>query len=205
MINQRQLYLTNCSIIDATSPDPRGASVLIDGDTIKEVRESADATPPDGAEVIDLNGAYLLPGLWDVHIHPGRGIPDSEARDEPMAERTIRAGRDCMRALSLGITSLRAVGERHFIDVAWKRAFASGLFVGPTIYSCGYFLTTTAGHFLKSGTALELDGPVEFRNAIREQIKNGVDFIKLNLTGGVRRGHCGRSLEPDLRRRDSGR
>jgi imidazolonepropionase-like amidohydrolase len=71
------------------------------------------------------------------------------------------------------------------MDVAWKRAFDSGQFVGPRVYACGYFLTTTGGHFLTTGHALECDGPYGFVKAIREQIKNGVDHIKLNLSGGI--------------------
>ena len=156
---------------------------------IQDVTPSSHAASST-ANVIDLAGAFVLPGLWDVHTHIGRGIPDIEARDEPIAERTIRAGQNCIDALNLGITGIRVVGEKEFIDVAWKRAFDSGQFVGPSLFTCGYFITTTAGHFLKSGCAIEVDGPDEYRRVIREQIKNGVDFIKLNLTGGVmgRRG-----------------
>jgi len=71
------------------------------------------------------------------------------------------------------------------MDVAWKRAFDSGQYVGPRLYACGHFLTTTGGHFLTSGHAHECDGPYGFVKAIREQIKRGVDHIKLNLSGGI--------------------
>ncbi len=185
MAQEHVLVLRDCVIIDATSPSPREGSVVVVGEHIQEVTDSRRPSIPSGAEVIDLGGAFLLPGLWDVHVHIGRGVPDSEARDESVAERTIRAGSNCMDALALGITGIRVVGERDFIDVAWKRAFDSGRAVGPTLFTCGYFLTTTAGHFLRSGCALEVDGPEGFRRAVREQIKNGVDFIKLNMTGGV--------------------
>ena len=53
------------------------------------------------------------------------------------------------------------------------------------MFACGNFLTTTGGHFLTSGHARECDGPYGFVNAVREQIKNGVDHIKLNLSGGI--------------------
>jgi imidazolonepropionase-like amidohydrolase len=69
--------------------------------------------------------------------------------------------------------------------VAWKRAIESGQHLGPRLFASGYFLTTTGGHFLTSGHALEVDGPYGFVQAIREQIKNGVDHIKLNLSGGI--------------------
>ena len=184
MTDTQTLVLSNCYLIDATSPTPREASVFIADGRIQDVTPSSHAASST-ANVIDLAGAFVLPGLWDVHTHIGRGIPDIEARDEPIAERTIRAGQNCINALNLGITGIRVVGEKEFIDVAWKRAFDSGQFVGPSLFTCGYFITTTAGHFLKSGCAIEVDGPDEYRRVIREQIKNGVDFIKLNLTGGV--------------------
>ena len=61
----------------------------------------------------------------------------------------------------------------------------SGQHLGPRLFASGYFLTTTGGHFLTSGHALEVDGPYGWVKAIREQIKNGVDHIKLNLSGGI--------------------
>ena len=60
------------------------------------------------------------------------------------------------------------------LDVAWERAFNSGQHVGPRLFASGYFLTTTGGHFMTSGHALEVDGPDGWVKAIREQIKNGV-------------------------------
>jgi imidazolonepropionase-like amidohydrolase len=80
---------------------------------------------------------------------------------------------------------VRCAGSAHFMDVAWKRAFDTWQYVGPRVFASGYFLTTTGGHFLTSGHARECDGPYGFVQAIREQIKNGVDHIKLNLTGGI--------------------
>ncbi|MCH7594605.1 MAG: amidohydrolase family protein [Chloroflexi bacterium] len=186
MTEPGRVIIRNCQVIDATSPEPRDATVVIEGSRIADVVPAGGdvRAATDGIE-IDLNGGWLLPGLWDVHTHIGRGIPDPGWRDETIAERTTRAGRDCMDALRLGITGMRVVGEREYVDVAWKRAFDSGQFIGPSLFTCGWFITTTAGHFLRSGTAVEVDGPVEYRKAIRENIKNGVDFIKLNLTGGI--------------------
>ena len=185
MTDNSRLVLNNCHIIDANNPSPKPASVVVEGGQIVDVLSSPPPQATAEATVIDLKGGFLLPGLWDVHTHIGRGIPDHEARDESTAERTVRAGRNCTDILNLGFTGLRVVGERDFIDVAWKRAYDSGMFVGPSLFTCGYFITTTAGHFLSSGCAIEVDGPEGYRRAIREQIKNGVDFIKLNMTGGV--------------------
>ena len=104
----------------------------------------------------------------------------------PLADQVTLFGHRLMAALTeSGITGLRCAGAHHYMDVAWKRAFDSGQYVGPRLFASGHFLTTTGGHFLTSGHALECDGPYGFVKAIREQIKNGVDHIKLNLSGGI--------------------
>lgn len=135
------------------------------------------------AQVVDLKGAWLMPGLWDVHIHPDY-FPSLAEMSLP--EQTTLFGHKLQQALlESGIVGLRSAGAHHYMDVAWKRAFDSGQHLGPRLFAAGHFLTTTGGHFLNSGHALECDGPYGFVHAIREQIKNGVDHIKLNLSGGI--------------------
>ena len=175
------LILTNANLIDCVTegvtPD---ATVFIEDDRIVEVGYSHASS--SSASVIDLRGAFLLPGLWDVHIHPEYPVPPGAT----VAQETANFGRALSLALTEGgVTAVRCGGAAHFMDVAWKRAFDSGDVVGPRVFASGYFLTTTGGHFLTSGQARECDGPYGFVQAIREQIKNGVDHIKLNLTGGI--------------------
>src|SRR2546427_12235293 len=63
--------LTNATLIDCVNPRPiPGASVAIEDGRIAEVLDASRAPDTGGAEVTDLGGAYLLPGLWHVHIHP---------------------------------------------------------------------------------------------------------------------------------------
>jgi len=175
--------LTNATLIDGVNPRPvPGASVTIENGRIVEVLDGGRSPDTRQTEVIDLGGAYLLPGLWDVHIHPDYLASTGAS----IAEQTAIFGHRLMEALTeSGVVGVRCAGAAHFMDVAWKRAFDSGRYVGPRVFACGYFLTTTGGHFLTSGHARECDGPYGFVRAIREQIKNGVDHIKLNLTGGI--------------------
>ena len=174
--------LTHATLIDCVNPVPRAdVSLVLEEGRIKEILAAA----PEGAGdalIIDLKGAYLLPGLWDVHIHPDFPQP----AEMSLAEQVTLFGHKMMAALTeSGITGMRCAGSHHYMDVAWKRAFDSGQHVGPRLFASGYFLTTTGGHFLTSGHALEVDGPYGWVTAIREQIKNGVDHIKLNLSGGI--------------------
>src|SRR5712672_2442671 len=175
--------LTNATLIDCVQPKAvAGAAVLIENGRIREIRADGSAPAAGGATEINLRGAYLMPGLWDVHIHPDYYLP----AEMPLADQVTLFGHRMMAALTeSGITGLRCAGAHHYMDVAWKRAFDSGQYVGPRLFASGHFLTTTGGHFLTSGHALECDGPYGFVKAIREQIKNGVDHIKLNLSGGI--------------------
>ena len=175
--------LTNATVIDGVNPRPvPGASVTVENGRIVEVLDASRSPDTRQAEVIDLGGAYLLPGLWDVHIHPDYLASTGAS----IAEQTAIFGYRMMEALTeSGVIGLRCAGSAHFMDVAWKRAFDAGQYVGPRLFASGHFLTTTGGHFLTSGHARECDGPYGFVRAIREQIKNGVDHIKLNLTGGI--------------------
>ncbi len=177
------LVLTNSNLIDAVNPGVTAdATVIVDNDRIAGITTGAHSPRGGSDQVMDLRGAYLLPGLWDVHIHPEYPVPPGTTP----AQETANFGRALSLALTeAGVTGVRCGGAAHYMDVAWRRVFDSGDVAGPRVFACGHFLTTTGGHFLTSGQALECDGPYGFVQAIREQIKNGVDHIKLNLTGGI--------------------
>ena len=175
--------LTNATLIDCVDPKPAAnTTVVVDDGRIAEIVKGSRPDIARDASAIDLHGAYLLPGLWDVHIHPDY----LSLAEVPLPQQVAIFGHRLMSALTeSGIIGFRCAGTHHFMDVAWKRAFDAGQYVGPRLYACGHFLTTTGGHFLTTGHALECDGPYGFVKAIREQIKNGVDHIKLNLSGGI--------------------
>ena len=177
-----RLVLTNATLIDCVNPTPvAGASVVVEDGRITEITDGRRSPANQDSQIIDLNGAYLLPGLWDVHIHPEYAAPNIT-----VAQQTSNFGRNLMQGMVHGgVVGVRCGGAGHFMDVAWRNTFASGELDGPRVFACGNFLTTTGGHFLTSGHARECDGPYGFVNAVREQIKNGVDHIKLNLSGGV--------------------
>ena len=179
----RPLVLSGVNVIDGVSPTPiMDASVTIEDGRIAEVAYGSNSPDTRDAQVLELDGAYLLPGLWDVHVHPEYPIEPGST----VAQQTADFGAQLSGALTNGgVTSVRCGGAANFMDVAWKRIFDSGKMTGPRVFASGYFLTTTGGHFLTSGQAKECDGPYGFVQAIREQMKGGVDHIKLNLSGGI--------------------
>ncbi len=175
------VVLANAHVIDCVRPGVRAASVTVEDGRIVDVADGG-GTVPAGARVIDVAGGYLLPGLWDVHVHlEWPRVPAATA-----AELTVQyAANAAQGLLESGVTAIRTAGTPHFIDVALKHAYAAGRLVGPRIFAAGWFLTTTAGHALGTGFAKTCDGPMGFVRAIREQMENGVDHVKLNLSGGV--------------------
>ena len=177
------LVLANTRLIDCVHPGVTpGVRVTIDDGRIVDLGSAGASAPRKGAQVIDLAGAYVLPGLWDVHVH----LEWPRVPAATVAELTVQYATNALRGLvEAGVTSIRTAGTPHFIDVALKRAYASGRLVGPRIFAGGWFLTTTAGHALGTGFAKPCDGPMGFVRAIREQMESGVDHVKLNLSGGV--------------------
>jgi imidazolonepropionase-like amidohydrolase len=176
------IVLANANVIDGVRPGVTPAErVTIEDGRIAEVA-GRGGTAPAGAQVIDLGEAYLLPGLWDVHVH----LEWPRLAAGAVAELTVQYAANAAEGLlESGVTSIRTAGTPHFIDVALKRAQATGRLVGPRIFAGGWFLTTTAGHALGTGFARTCDGPTGFVRAIREQMENGVDHVKLNLSGGI--------------------
>ena len=107
-----------------------------------------------------------------------------------VAEQVIQHYYNAQRGLTeAGVVGIRSAGVVHFGDVALKRAFDSGQHVGPRTFASGYILTTTAGHGQTTGYTKAYtkacDGPDSFVRAVRENIQNGVDRIKLQMSGGI--------------------
>ena len=175
--------VTNCHLIDGVSDEAKTeATIAIDGGRIVDIATNGNVVETSETHMIDAKGGWLLPGLWDVHVH----LMHPDPPPPTLPERVIRYGRNAMEGLIKGgVTGIRGGGVEHWIDVAWREAFNSGGFLGPRIFASGYFLTTTGGHATRWPFASQCDGPVGFAQAIREQIMHGVDHVKLNLTGGI--------------------
>ena len=182
-VKNLRLILTNCTLIDCVNPDPKPhATVIIRAGRISDIQDGGTPSHRNKDLIIDLKGSYLLPGLWDVHIHPEHPNPPGTT----VAQLTAAFGQNLQSGLrEAGVTAVRSGGAGHFMDVAWREAFSGAGPAGPRIFACGNFLTTTGGHFLTSGHAKECNGPYGYAEAIREQIKHDVDHIKLNLSGGI--------------------
>ena len=181
-----RIILTNCTVIDCTGKaSMEDMTVVIEGEKIAGLKPGVyqPAVEEEEVRVFDLEGGYVLPGLWNVHTHvsglfPHLGDTQHRMASESVIDCAIRAGRNCLDALRAGVTGIRVVGARDYTDVAWRDAFNAGVFVGPRLFVCGEAISVTGGW------GPGVDGPYEMRKAVRERLKHGVDQIKLIVSGG---------------------
>lgn len=173
-------------IITGTDRPPieRGV-VVVDGSLIKAVGREDEVSIPSDVEVIDRGEETLLPGLVDAHSHvsviPGLGDQIGQLR-APAVESLLRAVANLRADLKSGVTTMRVLGEEHFIDIELKRAIEAGQIPGPRLVVAGRQIVASNGH----GAALTVtDGVDEVRKRVRENLRAGADVIKLFMTGGV--------------------
>jgi len=178
------LVLSGARIIDGTGAEPvRGRSVVVEKGVITAVVEDARAPRGNG---VDLAGHTLLPGLINCHVHLCLGAeadPVRPVREEPVALTAIKALLRARETARAGVTTVRDLGGREYVEIAARRAIQEGLIDGPRILVAGRPVCMTGGHGHWLGR--EADGPDDARKAVREQLKAGADVIKIIATGGV--------------------
>jgi len=178
------VVLSGARIIDGTGAEPvRGRSVVVEGGVITAVVDDARAPRGNG---VDLAGHTLLPGLINCHVHLCFGAeadPVRPLREEPLALTAIKALLRARETARAGVTTVRDLGGREYVEIAARRAIQEGLIDGPRILAAGRPVCMTGGHGHWLGR--EADGPDDARKAVREQLKAGADVIKIIATGGV--------------------
>ena len=189
------IVLTNCAVVDALREQPLAdAGVWIDGGRIAavgpvdEVLAEAERAMP--VDVLDLEGAHVIPGLMNMHVHFGLALPGQTAfLSEGVAARTLRMAANARAALEAGVTTVRLLGEWQGTDMALRDAIESGAVPGPRIFTAGAWVVCTGGHAHAFG--VEADGADGFRQAVRAQLRAGVDLIKICISGGIAGQHEG--------------
>jgi imidazolonepropionase-like amidohydrolase len=194
---KKSIVFKNTFLIDGISDTPlKNAFVFVEDSEIRYAGVAEDRRIEENADadVFDLKGMTLMPGLIDTHIHLSLdGSPNYFDRmiTESPALTAVRAVPKVKRIVESGFTTIRTMGEKGRIDIALKTAIDSGDIVGPRIQTSGSCLTITGGHgdMFPEHVRIEdlariVDGPVESRKAAREQLKAGADNIKLMATGG---------------------
>ena len=161
------------------------ATVLVEGEKIVKVAEGNVSIPKD-AQKVPIEGQMLLPGFIDSHVHlcmDSSPDPMTSVLSESQTMTALKAANFAKQTLLAGVTSVRDMGGKDGIDIGIRQAINSGLIPGPRMLASGKLICMTGGHGWQVG--LEVNGVDEVRKAAREQIKAGVDIVKLMATGGV--------------------
>jgi imidazolonepropionase-like amidohydrolase len=170
------------------------AEIRVEGERIAQVGEHVDH--PAGAEIIDLGDRTLLPGLIDVHVHLflHPGAEDLQTIEESVPQRTIQAALAARDDLMAGFTAERDMGTEGAgsADTAVRNAINKGLIPGPRLRISGNAIDILGGHEDANrynpeqhvlSNAARANGAAELVSVIREQFKEGADFIKIYETG----------------------
>jgi imidazolonepropionase-like amidohydrolase len=188
----------NARLIDGGGGEPvKNAAVRVEGSRITHVGLTSDwPENPDGNQrVIDLGGKTLMPGLTEGHFHISfwgvRELPDLDLK-LPCELTTIYAVKNAELILRCGYTSAASAGALHRVDVTIRDAINEGLIAGPRLAASGRDICATSGmldwnpsfwRLGMEGLAMFADGVEEVRKAVRVNIGEGCDVIKLYVTG----------------------
>jgi len=183
----------NARVLDATGAKPFAADVLIENNRIKTIARDLGQIDGAGADEIDADGRTLMPGMVEGHAHitfVGIELP-SELGEMPPEDHTIKTAANARLLLDHGFTSAySAASAKPRIDVAIREAIAEGILVGPRLRAASPEITVTAGlgderkaHLYRESFGMIGDGPEELRKVCRLCIREGIDNLKINISG----------------------
>lgn len=170
-------------------------SVLVEDNTIIEVGRQGQVRAENGAQIINLSGKTLVPGLMDMHVHLGSDAEDNflASKGNSVPRITVKAVKNAKKTLMAGFTTVRNLGGKGYSVIGVRDGINAGEVVGPRIWAAGHSVSITGGHCddnfsppeAHSVSAGVADGPWAVRAKVRENIKYGANTIKVCATGGV--------------------
>ena len=188
---QPQLF-TNVMIFDGEGTSPFPGEVLVEGKRIKTVAPGGGIAR-DGAAIIDGDGNTLMPGLTEAHSHVTytNFVRLKEMGDIPPEEHVLIAAENAKTMLDAGFTSLySAASSKWRTEIVIRNAINAGKIPGPRLRAASPEIVATGGlgdenmlHRSHQGIEIIADGADEVRKVVRTLIREGVDTIKVNISG----------------------
>ena len=186
-----QLF-ANVRIFDGTGSNSYPGEVLVEGNRIKTVAKNGKIAR-DGAEVIDGGGNMLMPGLTEAHLHATYPniVKLKELGEVPPEEHVLITAENLKLMLDSGFTSAySAASSKLRTEVVVRNAINAGKIPGPRFRAASPEIVATGGlgderqmHMHHQGIEIIADGADEVRKVVRTAIREGVDTIKLNISG----------------------
>jgi imidazolonepropionase-like amidohydrolase len=166
-----QLVITHATVINpAISSVQPDRTVVVDGDRIVSVSDSKQFHIPSGARMIEATGMFLIPGLWDMHVHTAFG-------------NWFPGGRDIILPLFIanGVTGVRDMGGDVAVLETWRSQIEAGRLTGPHIVFSGPMLDgyLPDGKNLRFPSSVPVTSPEDARTAVDSLVEQHVDFIKV--------------------------
>ena len=197
-MNGKSFVLYNCNLIHVErNCEVEHTCVYVEDGIIRQI--GADVKVPLDIKYIDMQGQYVCPGLVNLHVHLfGSGQPSKILSGGKMQKAVLKfirtsigqkvldslVAKGARTQLMSGCTTVRTVGDFCFSDVRIRDKVNKGESVGPRLLVSGPAITAVGGH--GDGTfAVSSNNPDELRELVRNNVANGVDFIKICVTGGV--------------------
>jgi imidazolonepropionase-like amidohydrolase len=189
--------LRGATVVDADGARP-WTTVAVDQRRIVSVGPDAGDDGVPGDRVVELGGRTVMPAMVSSHFHATYhelgSKPAPFGLEEPPALQSVRAARHLELLLRCGFTGAVSAGAPFAIDASMKMAISEGLIPGPRLMAGSRDVSTTGHAGDKSfawywdvgarGAINRSDGPAEFRRAVREEVKEGAEIIKMFVTGG---------------------
>jgi imidazolonepropionase-like amidohydrolase len=188
-----RVLFRGASVWDGSGAQAFLADVLVEGSRIKTIARAPDRLATDGATVIEARGRTLMPGLVEGHAHIsfGGAVNDSDLGNIPPEEHMLLTARNAKTLLDHGFTSAySAATSKLRLDVAIRNAVNAGEFPGPRIRAGSPEITVTGGlgderkaHMYYESFGMIADGVEEIKKVVRLCCREGVDNIKVNISG----------------------
>ena len=175
--------LANVTVIDATGARPQSnMTVVVTGHRIAAVGESAKAPLPATTRVIDMRGKFLIPGLWDMHVHLSKA-----------------GGNTLPLFIANGVTGVRDMGDDFEQVAGWRKEIEAGRKIGPRIKTSGPILEaqTNVERMKREATIEPVDrfrvgvgDPASADAAVERLARMGVDFLKIRTVTSLATYHA---------------
>ena len=187
------ITIANAQVWDGEAARPFPATVVVEGQRIAKVVRAGEPPGELPGERIDGTGMTLMPGMVEGHCHPsftGVTFPLELGQVSPERHMLLTA-KNLRLLLEHGFTSIfEAASAKPLLGVNARDAIEEGLLAGPRMRAGSPEITTTAGlgderkrHIYQESFGMVADGPHEMRKVARECIRDGVDTLKINLSG----------------------